>query len=194
MEYRYLGNTGIKVSVISLGTVAFTDFEKEEEYYKIFKRATGCSHQGINNVVKKLLKKEAIKDEYLLDTKVMKFKPTQSFLEAFGEAIFKVPPVLGSEEIEYQENPKITPQEQKEKEISQKLEKRNDKLGINWDRQEARRIRGDLSQKELGFNFGMCQGEISRYEQGQFSIVQLSEKGKQYLNFLKSKGYNPFNI
>ena len=45
MEYRFLGNTGIKVSAIGFGNMTMTKKENEDEYFSIFKR---CYEAGIN--------------------------------------------------------------------------------------------------------------------------------------------------
>ena len=45
MEYRFLGNTGIKVSAISFGTMTWREKDKDELYFSIFKK---CYDSGIN--------------------------------------------------------------------------------------------------------------------------------------------------
>lgn len=45
MEYRFLGPTGIKVSVIGFGNMTMDKKEKEDEYFAIFKK---CYESGIN--------------------------------------------------------------------------------------------------------------------------------------------------
>ena len=45
MEYRYLGNSGLKVSLIGFGNMSLYDLKKEDEYLPIYKR---CIELGIN--------------------------------------------------------------------------------------------------------------------------------------------------
>ena len=45
MEYRFLGNTGLKVSLLGFGNMTMTKKEKEDEYFAIFKK---CFDSGIN--------------------------------------------------------------------------------------------------------------------------------------------------
>ncbi len=39
MKYTFLGNTGMQVPRISLGTMTFRDFDKEDDYFQIVKHA-----------------------------------------------------------------------------------------------------------------------------------------------------------
>lgn len=39
MEYKYLGNTGMMVPLMTFGTMTFTDLKKFDDYYEIFKKA-----------------------------------------------------------------------------------------------------------------------------------------------------------
>lgn len=45
MEYKFLGNTGLKVSHIGFGCMTFEDLAREDTYFEIFKK---CFDSGIN--------------------------------------------------------------------------------------------------------------------------------------------------
>lgn len=45
MEYRFIGNTGLKVSVFGLGTMNFTDPKRKDNYTELIRKSYEC---GIN--------------------------------------------------------------------------------------------------------------------------------------------------
>lgn len=82
MEYRFLGHSGLKVSLLSLGCMTFEDPSLEDQYFEIFKK---CLDSGINFfdtaesygeskselILGKLIKRSGVKrEELVISTKV----------------------------------------------------------------------------------------------------------------------------
>ncbi len=61
---------------------------------------------------------------------------------------------------------------------------------------EAKRVRKEakLSQKKLADNLDTSPQNISRYETGEIPSLKEGTSGRRYIEFLKEKGYDPFNI
>src|SRR3989344_6950203 len=69
----------------------------------------------------------------------------------------------------------------------------------SFDTDRARKIREDsrLSQKELGEHLGIPQPTITGYENARLSVPnpdKIIGQRRTYLEWLKERGYNPFNI
>jgi len=76
-----------------------------------------------------------------------------------------------------------------------------EKLPITLDEpfnpKEAKKIRKEymLSQRELGEKLGFSVQHISRFERGEtLPSLRKGSCGRAYLEFLKERGYNPFEL
>ena len=96
MEYRFLGNTGIKVSAVGFGNMTWREKDKEEEYFAIFKR---CYELGINffdtaeiygdnlseEILGRLLKRlGAPREDLVISTKLYHNKPVTTNPNSIG--------------------------------------------------------------------------------------------------------------
>ena len=81
-----------------------------------------------------------------------------------------------------------------------RLEEKNNTKSNPFDTKIARRIREEagISQAELAIQTQTSLKSISRYEGSEFGPARFShkpsEKAFAYLNWLKDKGYNPYNL
>ena len=87
----------------------------------------------------------------------------------------------------------------KSKSLEEKIKVREEKDKLqkcSFSPEKAREIRLGLSisQEQLGKEMDTLQANISRYELGRFNFKRLGQKGRKYLVWLKSNGYNPFSI
>lgn len=66
--------------------------------------------------------------------------------------------------------------------------------GAIFDSKIAKNIRTN-SLRELSEQIGVCAPQLSRYESGErVPVVNVGSSGRKYLDWLKSQGYNPYNL
>ena len=71
----------------------------------------------------------------------------------------------------------------------------NEEATLGWDRRKVRQIRSEegLTGEQLGEQLGLSRQTVSGYENG-INPDNLSGNQMKYLEWLRDKGYNPFDI